>query len=60
MQPEFFRRAQVGSSSGAADLKNLDRTVAALATLGHSGVMDYPIGVFFAAVELANDGHRVR
>lgn len=30
----------------------MDRAVAALASHGHGGVMDYPYGVFMRAVEL--------
>lgn len=52
MQPEFFRRAR--SCEGGAGLTDLDETLAVLASRGHAGVLDYPLGVFFAALEKAN------
>jgi hypothetical protein len=32
----------------------MDDTIAILASRGHAMIMDYPLGVFFAAVEKAN------
>jgi hypothetical protein len=32
----------------------MDETIAILAGRGHAMVMDYPLGVFFAAVERTN------
>jgi hypothetical protein len=32
----------------------VDHAIAILASHGHAMVMDYPLGVFFAAVEKAN------
>jgi hypothetical protein len=29
----------------------MDQVIATLAARGHAGVMDYPLGVFFAALE---------
>ena len=54
MQPEFFRAARPGGSGAAAGLSDMDAVIAMLAARGYAGVMDYPLGVFFAALETSH------